>query len=132
MSDLSRAAKILIKLKEIGVRLAIDDFGTGFSSLNYLKNLPFDTIKIDKSFILDMCINNKDKAVVKTIIELGHNLDCEVVAEGIENLHTLESLKALHIDRLQGFFFSKPLPAQELAVWLASYQAKPNALKNIK
>ena len=121
MHDLSRARKIIDQLSDLGVKLAIDDFGTGFSSLSYLKNLPVDTLKIDKSFILDMSNNNSDIAIVKTIIELGHNLSCLVVAEGVENQTTLDSLVLLDVDVLQGYFYSKPLPADEFHRWLISY-----------
>jgi len=122
MLNLVRARKILGKLNDTGIKLAIDDFGTGFSSLSYLKNLPVDTLKIDKSFIFDMCKNSTDKAVVKTIIELAHNLDCLVVAEGVENQEILDDLMLLNIDRVQGFFFSKALPESELIAWLNNYK----------
>lgn len=118
MHDLSRAGKILNKLSGAGLQLAIDDFGTGFSSLNYLKNLPIDTLKIDKSFIQDMHNSSNDHAIVKTIIELGHNLNCRVVAEGVENQQTIDSLNLLGVDILQGFFYSKPLSSGDLQVWL--------------
>lgn len=118
MSDLSRAGKILEQLKRTGLKLAIDDFGTGFSSLSYLKKLPVDAVKIDKSFILDMCDNNSDNAIVKSIIELGHNLGYRVIAEGIENERTLEQLLLMQVDALQGYFFSRALPADELIEWL--------------
>jgi len=123
MHDLSRASKILNKLNEAGIKLAIDDFGTGFSSLSYLKILPVDTIKIDKSFIFDMCTNAKDRAVVKTIVELGHNMQCQVVAEGVESQSALDDLGLLNVDRVQGFFFSKALPENELVTWLDSYHS---------
>ncbi|NOQ88977.1 MAG: EAL domain-containing protein [Gammaproteobacteria bacterium] len=118
MHDLSRAGKILNKLSGAGLQLAIDDFGTGFSSLNYLKNLPIDTLKIDKSFIQDMHNSSNDHAIVKTIIELGHNLNCRVVAEGVENQQTIDSLNLLGVDILQGFFYRKPLSSGDLQVWL--------------
>ncbi|VAW62831.1 diguanylate cyclase/phosphodiesterase (GGDEF & EAL domains) with PAS/PAC sensor(s) [hydrothermal vent metagenome] len=117
MHDLSRAGKILEQLHQMGLKLAIDDFGTGFSSLSYLKKLPVDTLKIDKSFIFDMCESTRDMAIVKTIIELGHNLGCRVVAEGVENEQMLESLRALNVDVIQGFYYSKPLPTHELVEW---------------
>jgi len=121
MTDLNRAGKTLSKLNEIGVQLAIDDFGTGFSSLSYLKNLPVDTLKIDKSFILDMNTSSKDRAVVKTIIELGHNLNCKVVAEGVETKEILDELVLLNIDKLQGHYFSEALPENELLDWLENF-----------
>jgi len=121
MDDFSRASKIIDRLSNIGLKFAIDDFGTGFSSLNYLKKLPAKTLKIDKSFVFDMCNNVSDKAIVKTIIELGHNFNCRVVAEGVENKATLDALNSLNVDAIQGFFYSKPLPADELLGWLIDY-----------
>jgi len=121
MLDLNRAGKVLDKLNNLGIKLAIDDFGTGFSSLNHLKNMPIDTLKIDKSFIFDMHESTTDRAVVKTIVELGHNLGCKVIAEGVENQTTLDSLISLNVDKIQGFFFSKPLPDNEFITWLDNY-----------
>ena len=127
MHDLSRAGKILDQLSDAGLRLAIDDFGTGFSSLNYLKNLPIDTLKIDKSFIQDMQDNNSDHSIVKTIIELGHNLNCQVVAEGVEDQQTIDSLKLLNVDILQGFFYSRPLNPRDFQNWLTAHFEPPQS-----
>lgn len=121
MHDLSRSRKIIDQLSASGMRLAIDDFGTGFSSLNYLKNLPVNTLKIDKSFIQDMNENESDKAIVKTVIELGHNLNCRVVAEGVENQAVIDSLKVLNVDAFQGYFYNVPLPADGFFEWLVDY-----------
>ena len=118
MQDLARAGKVLSALSELGVQLAIDDFGTGFSSLNYLKKLPVDALKIDRSFISDMCTDQTDRAVVKTVIELGHNLDCQVVAEGVEDQSTLDLLDQMSVDKLQGYFISKPIGKYDLEAWL--------------
>jgi len=123
--------KILNQLAETGLQLAIDDFGTGFSSLNYLKNLPVDTLKIDKSFILDMHNSSNDHAIVKTIIELGHNLNCQVVAEGVEDQQTIDSLKQLNVDIMQGFFYSKPLKPQDFQDWLAQRFTPPPTLTSV-
>jgi len=121
MLDLNRAGKTLGKLNDAGIRLAIDDFGTGFSSLNYLKSLPVNTLKIDKSFIFEMEISKKDKAVVKTIVELGHNLGCKVVAEGVENKETLDELNYLEVDAIQGNFFSCALAEKDMISWLDNF-----------
>lgn len=120
MHDLTRARKILNKLSDSGLKLAIDDFGTGFSSLNYLKNLPIDTLKIDKTFILDMHSSSDNIAIVKTIIELGHNLNCKVVAEGVEEQKIIDELSALKVDILQGFFFCEPLDSDDFQHWLTA------------
>lgn len=130
LHDLSRTRKIIDQLNGLGFKLAIDDFGTGFSSLNYLKNLPIDTLKIDKSFIVDMCENNSDNAIVKTIIELGHNLDCRIVAEGVENQIELDSLNLLNVDIIQGFFYSEPLSVDNFIIWLDEYSKKASTKIN--
>ncbi len=117
MHDLQRARQLLNRLHDLGIRLAIDDFGTGFSSLAYLRELPFDELKIDKSFVIDMAEEN-NLAIVRTIIDLGHNLHYQVVAEGVEEPLGLERLRALGCDRVQGFLFSRPQPADALRDWL--------------
>ncbi len=117
MHDLQRARQLLNRLHGMGIRLAIDDFGTGFSSLAYLRELPFDELKIDKSFVMDMAEEN-NLAIVRTIIDLGHNLHYQVVAEGVEEPLGLERLRALGCDRVQGYLFSRPQPADALRDWL--------------
>lgn len=121
MLDLDRAGKTLSRLYDSGIRLAIDDFGTGYSSLSYLKNLPVNTLKIDKSFIFEMEASSNDRAVVKTIIELGHNLNCKIIAEGVENQTIIDNLIALNVDSLQGFFFSPALVDSEMLLWLENF-----------
>ncbi len=126
MQDLSSVRKVLQGFNASGYKLSIDDFGTGFSSLEYLKELPVDTLKIDKTFVLDMNENEKDTAIVRSVIELGHNLNYTVVAEGVENEKTLQKLKALQVDVLQGYLFSKAISRDELERWLidTQWQAK--------
>lgn len=124
MHDLSRARKILDVLNEMGFGLAIDDFGTGFSSMAYLKTLPVDTLKIDKSFIDDLIESQSDRAIVKTVIELGHNLRCQVVAEGVETQQALELLDDMGVDLIQGYVFSPALSADKLMVWIDQYYAR--------
>ena len=121
MHDLSRARKILNALDNMGLKLAIDDFGTGFSSLAYLKTLPVDTLKIDKSFIDQLVDSSSDQAIVKTIIELGHNLNCEVVAEGVEDNAVIALLNKMGVDIFQGYVFSPALSADEFMLWAQQY-----------
>ncbi len=111
MKDPEQAIEKLHELKLMGIRVAIDDFGTGYSSLNYLKRFPIDTLKIDKSFVSDVCKDPHDTAIVRAIITLGHALDLTVVAEGVETQEQLQYLSSLDCDVLQGFLFSKALSA---------------------
>jgi EAL domain-containing protein (putative c-di-GMP-specific phosphodiesterase class I) len=117
MADPSRALQVLTELCELGVRIAIDDFGTGYSSLGYLKRLPAHEIKIDRSFVADMAAEERDQAIVRSTIDLGHNLGLAAVAEGVEDQETLEMLSRLGCDLAQGFYLSRPLPAANIAEW---------------
>jgi len=122
MADPTQARAVLTRLSALGVRVAIDDFGTGYSSLAYLKQLPVDAVKIDKSFVHSMGTTDatKDTAIVRSIIELGHNLGLVVVAEGIEDAGAWAQVRALGGDVAQGYYMSRPLPAPSLDRWLES------------
>ncbi len=109
MKDPEEAIEKLHELKLMGIKVAIDDFGTGYSSLNYLKRFPIDTLKIDKSFVADVCKDPHDTSIVRAIINLGHALDLNVIAEGVETREQLQYLTALGCDAVQGFLFSKAL-----------------------
>ncbi|HEX5873409.1 MAG TPA: EAL domain-containing protein, partial [Pyrinomonadaceae bacterium] len=112
MKDPEEAIEKLHELKLMGIRVAIDDFGTGYSSLNYLKRFPIDTLKIDRTFVSDVCKDPHDTAIVRAIIDLGHALDLTVIAEGVETKEQLQYLSALECDVVQGFLFSKALSAK--------------------
>lgn len=112
------------------LQFSIDDFGTGYSSLNYLKRLPVVEVKIDKSFIFEMIENENDANIVKAVIDLVHNLHYTVVAEGVENIETLEQLRLLGCDEAQGYFFAKPLPAENLLDKIAEVEQKLRNIKN--
>jgi len=112
MKDPEAAIEKLHELKLMGIKVAIDDFGTGYSSLNYLKRFPIDTLKIDKTFVSDVCKDPHDTAIVRAIINLGHALDLTVIAEGVETKEQLQYLSALECDVVQGFLFSKALYAK--------------------
>jgi diguanylate cyclase (GGDEF)-like protein len=109
MKEPEQAIEKLHELKLMGIRVAIDDFGTGYSSLNYLKRFPIDTLKIDKTFVADVCKDPHDTAIVRAIITLGHALDLTVIAEGVETHEQLQYLTSLGCDVVQGFLFSKSL-----------------------
>jgi EAL domain-containing protein (putative c-di-GMP-specific phosphodiesterase class I) len=114
MVDPGRALALLTCLHQTGVRIAIDDFGTGYSSLAYLKRLPIDEIKIDKSFVLDMPAHDDDATITRSIVDLGHNLGLVVVAEGVETREIWDQLATMHCDVAQGYYLSRPIPAAEL------------------
>jgi diguanylate cyclase (GGDEF)-like protein/PAS domain S-box-containing protein len=118
MTDPVRAAEVLSRLHGMGVHLSIDDFGTGYSSLASLKRLPVDEIKIDRAFIKDMATNGDDEIIVRSTIELAHNMGLKVVAEGVEDQETLDRLTALGCDAAQGYLISHPVTSDELAAWL--------------
>lgn len=115
MQSFEHNLKLINQIKELGVAIALDDFGTGYSSFNYLTQLPIDTLKIDKSFIDDICHNENDKYIANTIISLAHQMNIAVVAEGVESMDQLEILQDQLCDTLQGYLFSKPITASELA-----------------
>jgi EAL domain-containing protein (putative c-di-GMP-specific phosphodiesterase class I) len=118
MSDPLRAGVLLTRLHDLGVGLAIDDFGTGHSSLSYLSRLPVRELKIDRSFVLKIEDDDTDAVIVRSTIDLGHNLGLRVVAEGVENDTVLRWLSARGCDAVQGYGISRPLPAAELTPWL--------------
>jgi diguanylate cyclase (GGDEF)-like protein/PAS domain S-box-containing protein len=118
MADPAHALAIMSMLQSMGVRLSVDDFGTGYSSLTHLRELPIDEIKIDKSFVLGMTTSDADAAIVRTVIDLAHNLGKQVCAEGVEDVETLRRLEGLGCDLAQGYFISRPVPAAALMTWL--------------
>lgn len=111
MCDIERATRVIEEFKSLGVNSVIDDYGTGYSSLAYLQRLPIEKLKIDRAFVGNMINNPQDKIIVQSTIQLAHNLGKQVVAEGIEDQETLNALKELGCDFAQGYFFSKPMPA---------------------
>jgi diguanylate cyclase len=120
MTDPPRALEILNCLHALGVQLAIDDFGTGYSSMAYLKSLPVDELKVDRSFVQHLRDNQSDAVIVRSTVDLGHNLGLRVVAEGVEDEATLNELATLGCDSVQGYYVARPMPAAELVAWLAT------------
>jgi len=117
MDDPDLCMDIVRKLHLAGIGISIDDFGTGYSSLSYLKNLPAHELKIDKSFVINMLEDTRDKSIVKTAIDLAHNLDLKIIAEGIENQEILDSLVGLGCDSGQGYYIARPMPGDEFMQW---------------
>lgn len=113
VTEQERMLAQLARLQEIGTRISIDDFGTGFSSLSYFRDLPVDEIKIDKSFVQHMLESEKDYAIVKAVIDLAHNFNLKVVAEGVHTIAIADRLAEMRCDILQGYVFDKPLPVEE-------------------
>jgi EAL domain-containing protein (putative c-di-GMP-specific phosphodiesterase class I) len=120
MKQAERAARTLDALRELGTTIAIDDFGTGYSSLSYLKRFPVDRLKIDRSFVRDIPEDANDIALAKAIVALGHSLNLSVVAEGVETQAQRELLTSIGCDEMQGFLYSAPRTASELASLLST------------
>ncbi|MCM1287985.1 MAG: EAL domain-containing protein [Clostridium sp.] len=118
MDSFEHNLSLIKEMKTLGVTIALDDFGTGYSSFNYLTRIPIDTLKIDKSFIQEICSNEKDRFIADSIISLAHKMNISVVAEGVENSEQLEILQAQFCDTLQGFLFSKPVTGAEFIALL--------------
>jgi EAL domain-containing protein (putative c-di-GMP-specific phosphodiesterase class I) len=123
--DAEKAMKVVTELSQMGVGIAIDDFGTGYSSLAYLRRLPADEIKIDKSFVLNMDENADDASIVRSVIDLAKNLGKTVVAEGIENTDVWHILRGMDCDAGQGYHISRPIPADSFDEWLSGPAWKP-------
>jgi diguanylate cyclase len=124
MQDPERAETVVRKLAAMGLHLAIDDFGTGYSSLAYLRQLPVQELKIDRSFVMFMDKNRGDASIVKSTIDLAHNLGLTVVAEGIENEDVLGQLAKLGCNEGQGYFIGKPMPEKDFAIWLERWEGQ--------
>ena len=127
MSDPEESIRILERLSEMGILVSVDDFGTGYSSMSYLRRLPIDKLKIDRSFINEIAARPDDASIVQAIVSLAHSLRLKVVAEGVETAEQLEFLRNLACDQYQGYFFSKPLPAPAFEALMRSDQANRRA-----
>jgi EAL domain-containing protein (putative c-di-GMP-specific phosphodiesterase class I) len=133
MEDPAQAIELLRDIRKQGVRIAIDDFGTGYSSLAYLKKFPVNTLKIDQSFVADLTKDSDDEAIVESIIQMAAGLKLDVVAEGVETQEQLDFFKQRRCKEVQGYFFSKPLPADDFAKKIRSckQQEQGNATKEL-
>jgi len=124
MSDPEESIKTLERLSEMGVLISVDDFGTGYSSMSYLRRLPLDRLKIDRSFINEITARADDASIVQAIVSLAHSLRLKVIAEGVETIAQLDFLRSIGCDQYQGFHFSRPLPVPEFETLLRGLQAK--------
>ena len=131
MADTSRALKTINALDLMGVKISIDDFGTGYSSLAYLKEIPVDELKIDKSFVMDMEQDENDAVIVRSTIDLAHNLGLKVTAEGVETAGVLELLDILGCDSVQGYHICRPVSADKILPWVKEWQHTNNSHVNI-
>ena len=122
MADPHRVLATIARLDKIGVAIALDDFGTGYSSMQHLRRLPLAEVKVDRSFVLGMATDADDAAIVRSMIELAGALGLRVVAEGVEDERTWRLLHAAGCDVAQGWFYARPMPAEELVAWLARYR----------
>jgi diguanylate cyclase (GGDEF)-like protein len=123
MENMDKTVQLLEKLRGIGVAISLDDFGTGYSSFAYLKRLPVDYLKIDRSFVTNMASDKKDAAIAQAIVELAHLLGMKVVAEGVDSSDKIELLRAMQCDHLQGFYFAKPMDAGEFGRYVQKHPA---------
>jgi EAL domain-containing protein (putative c-di-GMP-specific phosphodiesterase class I) len=119
MTHVEELLEVLDRLRAAGIRLAVDDFGTGYSSLNYLKRLPVDKLKIDRSFVRDIPDNQNDMAIAHAIIALARSMKLTVIAEGVETKEQLEFLRTSDCDEIQGYYFSKPIDPETFSRMLA-------------
>ncbi|MDP1658563.1 MAG: EAL domain-containing protein [Methylotenera sp.] len=120
--DELKVSQVIDKIKLLGCKLALDDFGTGYSSMARLRNMPIDIVKIDQSFVRNIATSNQDKEIVQSVVKLAHSLGKEVVAEGVENLACLTILKELKCEKIQGYYYGKPMPFDEFVLWLNTFE----------
>jgi diguanylate cyclase (GGDEF)-like protein/PAS domain S-box-containing protein len=130
MRDPAGALVVLQDFAAAGIRLSLDDFGTGYSSMSYLRQLPVGELKVDRSFVSDLADEQADAVLVRSAVDLGHNLGLSVVAEGVEDASTLDALHALGCDIAQGYFVARPMPAEKFDAWIAAGPYKPNPLSD--
>src|SRR5690606_27248298 len=122
----------ICRIKALAVRIALDDFGTGCSSLAYVRRFPFDTLKIDRAFVREICTREDTRAIVNTIVALARALSIETVAEGVEDRNQVHALREQGCDMVQGFFTSRPIPAQEIPGLLAGWPGGTRAALGVR
>lgn len=128
--DERKASLIIEKIVALGCKLALDDFGTGYSSMTRLRNMPINLVKIDQSFVRNIVTSRQDREIVQSIIQLAHNLGKEIVAEGVENIETLNILKEMKCEKIQGYYYSKPLPFIDYCNWIKHCESTRSSLSS--
>ena len=131
LDDIRRARNVLARCQDLGFRIALDDFGTGFSSLTYLRTLPVDLVKIDKSFVRNMLDDASDRAIVESVIFLGQRFTHPILAEGVETLDHARALRQLGCDYIQGYGIARPMPASEIQEWLRQWHQQTKIEGNV-
>ena len=124
MESFDWSLQVITELKDMGIKVALDDFGSGYSSLNYLKSIPINTLKIDKTFIDGICKGSYEKIITGEIIELAHKMELEVVAEGVEMEEQISYLKEKNCNKIQGYYFGKPMPSECINMLLEEKKIK--------
>ena len=132
IAQLSKVSELIQALKALGCRFALDDFGTGFSSLTYLRTLPVDVIKIDKSFVRNMLTDANDRAIVESVIFLAQRFDHPVVAEGVETLEHATALRDMGCNLVQGYGIARPIPSDEVLGWLDNWRRRIHSSRDIR
>ena len=122
LADEEKVAQVLDEIVSLGCKLALDDFGTGYSSMARLRNMPIHLVKIDQSFVRHIADSTEDREIVTSILKLAHSLGKEVVAEGVEDAACLQLLRMMKCDKIQGYFYSKPLAFEEFTMWLNTFE----------
>jgi len=122
LADEIKVSQVLDKIIDLGCKLALDDFGTGYSSMARLRNMPINIVKIDQSFVRNLSNSAQDKEIVQSIIRLAHSLGKEVIAEGVEDLACLDILKEMHCEKIQGYYYGKPMSFEEFITWMATFK----------
>jgi EAL domain-containing protein (putative c-di-GMP-specific phosphodiesterase class I) len=130
LQDMDETLRVLERLKAIGVGLSIDDFGTGYASLSYLRKFPFDTLKIDQSFIREMAVDGESFAIIESTLGLAHRLGMGTVAEGVETVEQMNLLRAMKCSRVQGYLINRPHPASAIPAMLARDAVDPKNLNS--
>ena len=129
MTEPATARQLLEALSRLGIRISIDDFGVGYTSIGQITSLPVDELKIDRSFVTTMDVDPDNELIVRSIVELGHNLDLTIVAEGVETEDVLTALATVGCDVAQGYHLSRPLPVAAMDAWLDAHAAVPSWIR---